>query len=363
VTAPVVGILGAGQLGRMLALAGVPLGVRCICLDPAPAPPAAAAAEVLTAPFDDRAGLEHLARRCDVVTIEVEHVPVEALEWLAERLPVHPSPAVVAVAQDRLAEKQALRAAGVATAPWAEPPGLASGFPNGTIVKTRVGGYDGRGQVRLPPGGDVQRAADGLGVPCIAEGVVSFDREVSVLAARTTAGEVAVWPVVENRHHLGILRESLAPAPGLAPALQAEADAQVRSLLAHLGHVGVLALELFDVGGLLVANEIAPRVHNSGHWTIEGAHTSQFEQHLRAVLGWPLGDPAPIGHSAMVNLVGGEPDPREVLAVAGAHLHRYGKAPRSGRKVGHITVTAPSPDVLVPALEQVRTLVAGATDG
>jgi 5-(carboxyamino)imidazole ribonucleotide synthase len=356
-----VGILGAGQLGRMLALAGAPLGIRCICVDPVADPPAAVAAEILTAPFADQASLEELARRCDVVTIEVEHVPVEALTWLADRVPVHPSPAVVALAQDRRQEKQALRAAGIATAPWAEPEQAGEGFANGTIVKTRVGGYDGRGQVRLPPGGDVRAAAAALGVPCIAEGVVAFEREVSVLAARSPSGEVAVWPLVENRHRDGILRESLAPAPGLD--VQREAEAQVSALLEHLGHVGVIALELFDVGGLLVANEIAPRVHNSGHWTIEGARTSQFEQHLRAVLGWPLGATEAVGCTAMVNLIGGEPPLADLLSLPGVHVHRYGKEARPGRKVGHVTVTAPTAHELTAPLTRVRALTAVATSG
>jgi 5-(carboxyamino)imidazole ribonucleotide synthase len=215
----------------------------------------------------------------------------------------------------------------------------------------------------VPAGGDVARAAAALGVPCIAEGVVAFDREVSVLAARSAVGEVAVWPLVENRHRDGILRESRAPAPGLTEALQAEAEAQVRALLHHLGHVGVLALELFDVGGLLVANEIAPRGHNSGHWTIEGACTSQFGQHLRAVLGWPLGDARSLGCTAMVNLVGGEPAAEAVLAVPGAHLHRYGKTPRRARKVGHVTVAAETPADLEEPLRRVRELAAAAADG
>jgi 5-(carboxyamino)imidazole ribonucleotide synthase len=200
-------------------------------------------------------------------------------------------------------------------------------------------------------------------VPCIAEGVVAFDREVSVLAARSTTGEVAVWPVVENRHRDGILRESLAPAPRLTAAVQAEAETTVRSLLEALDHVGVLALELFDVDGSLVANEIAPRVHNSGHWTIEGACTSQFEQHLRAVLGWPLGDPSPVGCSAMVNLVGGEPAATELLALRGVHVHRYGKVPRTGRKIGHVTVSGRTPEDLEPSLTQVRALVSASADG
>ena len=336
-----VGILGGGQLGRMLALAGVPLGIRCLAVDPAPDAPAAAAAEVLTTPFDDPGALAELARRCDVVTIEVEHVPVEALAWLAERVPVRPSPEVVAVAQDRWAEKQLLSRLGIATAPFAAPDELEVGFPTGTIVKRRTGGFDGRGQVRLDPSATaeaVRAAAGQLGAPSVAEGVVAFEREVSVVAARGLDGAMAVYPLVENHHAEGILRQTLAPAPGTPAALEQAAADLIRLVADELGHVGVLCLELFQVDGTLFANELAPRVHNSGHWTIEGASTSQFEQHLRAVCGLPLGDPSVRSPSAMVNLIGSEPAPADVLALPGAHLHSYGKAARPNRKVGHVTV-------------------------
>jgi 5-(carboxyamino)imidazole ribonucleotide synthase len=336
-----VGILGGGQLGRMLALAGVPLGVRCLAVDPAPDPPAAAAAQVLTAPFDDPGALAELARRCDVVTIEVEHVPVEALAWLAERVPVRPAPEVVAIAQDRLAEKRLLSRLGIATAPYATLEELEVGFPTGTIVKRRSGGFDGRGQARLEPGATavaVSAAAEQLGAPSVAEGVVAFDREVSVVAARGLDGAMAVYPLVENHHADGILRRTLAPAPGTSERLERAAADLIRRVADELGHVGVLCLELFQVDGRLLANELAPRVHNSGHWTIEGASTSQFEQHLRAVCGLPLGDPSVRSPSAMVNLIGAEPPSAGVLAVPGAHLHSYGKAARPDRKVGHVTV-------------------------
>ena len=328
----VVGILGGGQLGRMLALAGAPLGMRCVVVEPAPDPPAAVAAEVIAAAYDDPAALADLARRCDVVTVELEHVPVAGLAWLAERVPVRPSPEAIAIAQDRRTEKEALAAAGIATAPWAAPP---RPFPGGTVVKRRRGGFDGRGQVVLAPGEPVEGALDGL---CISEEVVAFEREVSIVAARAVDGAVACYPVVENRHAEGILRTTVAPAPGLTAATQAEAEGIATAVLDRLGYVGVVAVELFAVDGGLVANEVAPRVHNSGHWTIEGAATSQFEQHLRAITGLPLGSTAARGAMAMVNLIGSLPDVRAVLAVPGAHLHLYGKAPRPARKLGHVTV-------------------------
>jgi 5-(carboxyamino)imidazole ribonucleotide synthase len=239
----------------------------------------------------------------------------------------------VQAAQDRRAEKEAFGAAGIATAPWAHPP---EAFAAGTVVKRRFGGYDGRGQVVLAGGRAVDGVLDG---DCISEEVVPFDRELSIVAARGVDGTVACYPLVENRHHDGILRTTVAPAPALTPALQSRAESIAVALAGALDYVGVLAVELFEVGGVLVANEMAPRVHNSGHWTIEGAATSQFEQHLRAVCGWPLGS-TEHRPTAMVNLIGVLPDVEAVLAVPGAHLHLYGKAPRPARKIGHVTVPA-----------------------
>ena len=329
-----VGILGGGQLGRMLALAAAPLDVRVLAVEPAPDPPAAVAADVLAAPYDDKRALEELARRCDVVTVELEAVPVDALAWLAERLPVRPSPEVVAVVQDRRREKEALAAAGIPTAPWA--PGLVA-FDGGTVVKRRSGGFDGRGQVVVPSGAPLEQAA-ALGADVISEGLVAFDRELSIVAARGVDGEIACYPVVENRHCDGILDRTRAPAPGLTDDLQRQAESIVRRFCERVDYVGVVAIELFDLGGELVANEVAPRVHNSGHWTIEGAATSQFEQHVRAVLGWPLGTTGTSGVAAMVNIIGDLPGVSAVLAVPGAHVHLYGKAPRRARKLGHVTV-------------------------
>jgi 5-(carboxyamino)imidazole ribonucleotide synthase len=345
----------------MLALAGAPLGVRCLVVEPAAGAPAGVAAEVITAPYDDRAALEALARRCDVVTIEVEHVPVASLEWLAERVPVRPAPAVVAVGQDRLEEKRLFRRLGLPTAAFAEPGQLSGGFAAGTILKRRTGGFDGRGQARLDPtapGEALAGATRGLGGPSVAEELVAFDRELSLLGARAADGTVATYPLVENRHRDGLLRETLAPADA-SPALTAAATESLVRVMEDLEHVGVMALELFEVDGRLLANEVAPRVHNSGHWTIEGAATSQFEQHLRAVLGWPLGDPSVVAPAAMVNVIGTEPDGSAILAVPGAHLHRYGKAERPHRKIGHVTVLGADERQRDERLESIRQLLAG----
>jgi 5-(carboxyamino)imidazole ribonucleotide synthase len=332
----------------MLALAGAPLGIRCVVVEPAADPPAAVAADVIAAPYDDPAALAELARRCDVVTVELEHVPVAALEWLAERVAVRPSPSAVAVVQDRQTEKEALAIAGIPTAPWASPP---AAFAGGTVVKRRFGGFDGRGQVVLAAGEPVDGALDGvLDAPCISEEVVPFERELSIVAARAVDGTVACYPVVENRHAEGILRSTLAPAPGWTPALQEQAERVAHAVVGQLQYVGVVAVELFAVSGRLLANEVAPRVHNSGHWTIEGAETSQFEQHLRAIGGLPMGSAALRRPVAMVNLIGALPDLDALLAIPGAHVHVYGKAPRPARKLGHVTVA-------VEHLEAVEALV------
>jgi 5-(carboxyamino)imidazole ribonucleotide synthase len=333
------GIIGGGQLARMLALAAHPLGIECLVVEPADDPPAGAVAEVVAAPYDDPRALDALAARCDVVTVELEAVPVDALEALSARVPMYPHPAAVAAAQDRLTEKRLLRSLGIETAPFDDE---VHGLP--ALVKSRRGGFDGRGNrlVRTPE--ELATARFELPDP-IVEGLVAFDREVSIVAARSAAGDVRCWPLTENTHEHGILRTSRASSAEPS-ALQGEAERLARLVLDATGYVGVLALELFDVGGRLVANEMAPRVHNSGHWTIDGAVTSQFEQHVRAVCGLPLGDSWAVGASVMLNCVGGEPDRAAVLAVPGAHLHLYGKAPRAGRKVGHVTVTAPGPAIL-----------------
>jgi 5-(carboxyamino)imidazole ribonucleotide synthase len=347
-----VGILGGGQLGRMLALAGLPLGVACRVLDPAADAPAAAAAEHVRAGFEDAAALGRLGEGVDVVTFEFENVPVAAARAAAGDRPLRPGALALEVAQDRLREKQLFEELAIAAAPSlpvGSPADLAAavkslGLP--AVLKTRRLGYDGKGQRVLRGEEDVASAWEVLGGgELLLERHVAFSRELSILAVRGVDGETRAYPLVENRHRDGILRESLAPAPA-SDALQGEAERLAVRLLDRLGYVGVLALELFEVNGALLANEIAPRVHNSGHWTIEGAATSQFENHLRAVLGLPLGGTDARGNWAMVNLVGTAPPVADVLAIPDAHLHLYGKSPRPGRKLGH--VTAPRRDERLP---------------
>ncbi len=340
-------MLGGGQLGRMLGLAGIPLGCSFGFLDPASAAPAAAVGDLVVGALDDLDAARRAARDAAVITYEWEGVPAPTARALESVAPVFPPPAALEVSQDRIVEKQALHALGIATAPFHAVDSEADlhaaiaavGLP--AVLKTRRGGYDGKGQAVVRDPADVHTDFVQLGgEPCILEGFVAFDRELSILAVRGRDGEVACWPAVENHHRDGILRLTLAPAPGLDEALQARAVAAIEPLLDELDYVGVCCVELFDVGGDLLANEIAPRVHNSGHWTIEGAETSQFENHLRAILGLPLGSTAARGVSAMVNCIAEMPDRDAVLRVPGAHLHDYGKDARPGRKLGHVTVTA-----------------------
>ncbi|HXF98888.1 MAG TPA: 5-(carboxyamino)imidazole ribonucleotide synthase [Gaiellaceae bacterium] len=329
-----VACLGGGQLGRMLALAAAPLGVRFRFLDPAPDACAGGVGELLVGAFDDPALLDRLAEGAAAVTYEFENVPVEA----ARRLGALPDARALAAGQDRLAEKRLFRRLGIPTPRFGT---LAeTGLP--ALVKTRRLGYDGKGQRLL-------EAPAAIGEDELAEEVVRFERELAVLAVRGAAGETAFYPLVENEHRGGILAVSRAPAER---APQAEAEAFARRLLDELGYVGVLALELFEAGGRLLANELAPRVHNSGHWTIEGALTSQFENHVRAILGLPLGATAARGRSVMVNLVGSLPPLERLLAVPGAHVHLYGKTPRPGRKLGHVTLV----DAPEEAVAEVATL-------
>ena len=344
------GIIGGGQLARMLALAARPMGIDCLVVEPAPDPPATSVAEVIGAAYDDPSALAALVDRCDAVTVELEAVPIAALEWLATRLPVHPSPAAIATAADRLAEKQLFRSLGIATAPFDDE---VSGPP--AIVKTRRGGFDGRGNRLVRTRDELDAAIAQMPDP-IVEDLVAFQRELSIICARSIDGEVRCWPVVENLHERGILRRSTAPARSLATGEQAKAIAT--QVAGALKYVGVLAIELFELAdGSLVANEMAPRVHNSGHWTIEGAHTSQFEQHVRAVCGLPLGEATLREPTVMLNAIGRVPDRAAVLAVPGAHLHTYGKLARSARKVGHVTVTAPDLVTLASRVDQLVPIV------
>jgi 5-(carboxyamino)imidazole ribonucleotide synthase len=356
-------VLGGGQLGRMLGLAGIPLGCSFTFLDPVAGAPASAVGELVVGELSDLSAAERAAKGAAVVTYEWEGVPAATARALEATAPVRPSPRALDVSQDRLVEKQTLRELGVATAPFVAVDALdelrdaVARLALPAVLKTRRGGYDGKGQAVLREPADVNPAWDALGgVPLILEAFVPFARELSILAVRSIDGDVACWPAVENVHRDGILRLTRAPAPRLDDALQARAEACIRPLLDELGYLGVCCVELFDVGAELLANEIAPRVHNSGHWTIDGAVTSQFENHVRAVIGLPLGDTSPRGHAAMVNCIGVLPDPRDVLRVPGTHLHDYGKAPRPGRKLGHVTVIAPGEDDLEERLARVQPL-------
>ena len=362
-----IGVLGGGQLGRMLALAGYPLGLTFRFLDPSPEACAGQVGELLVGPFQDKGLLERFAQGLDLVTYEFENVPVAAARFLEGLLPVYPPPKALEVAQDRLLEKTFFQGLGVPTPPFHPVdrlPDLEEGLRHvglPALLKTRRGGYDGKGQALVRAPEEAEAAFHALGGKgLILEGFVPFDRELSILAVRGTTGEVAFYPLVENHHQGGILRLSLAPAPGASEALGKKAEGYARKALEALGYVGVLALEFFQVGEELLFNEMAPRVHNSGHWTIEGAETSQFQNHLRALLGLPLGSTAPRGHSAMVNLIGLRPDFQEVLKVPGAHLHWYGKAVRPGRKVGHITLRRDSREALEEALPLLLRLAQGA---
>jgi 5-(carboxyamino)imidazole ribonucleotide synthase len=369
------GILGGGQLGYMLALAGYPLGLHFRFLDPSPEAPVGRIATRITAQFTDRSALKKFAAGLELVTYEFENVPVETARFLAERVPVLPPPAALEAAQDRLNEKRLFQRLGIATTEFAAVAGREAldgavrqiGLP--AILKTCRMGYDGKGQWILRNAEDVSRAERELPAtdaaarkrkgtdsaeqaPFVLERLVPFARELSVLAVRGRTGETAVYPLVENHHRAGILRLSLAPAPQLDPAIQQAAEDAARRVFDALQYVGVLAIEFFEHEGRLLANEMAPRVHNSGHWTIEGAVTSQFENHLRAVVGLPLGSTHAIGCSAMLNLIGEVPDSAEVLAVRDAHLHLYGKSARAGRKLGHVTLRAASPEQLASRLAE-----------
>lgn len=358
-----VGVLGGGQLGRMLALAGYPLGLRFRVLEPAADAPAGHLAEHMAGSYDDPATLDRFAAGLDVVTYEFENVPVVAAAHLAQRVPVYPPPTALSTAQDRLEEKRLFRQLGIYTPAFSPVDSRRElddavrelGLPG--MLKTRRLGYDGKGQALLRTPADIKTAWQALGSqPLIYEEYVPFERELSILAVRGRDGATACYPLVENHHRDGILRLSLAPAPDCPPALQALAEEYAGRVLDWLDYVGVLAIELFQVGDTLLANEMAPRVHNSGHWTIEGAVTSQFENHLRAVCGLPLGDTASRGHAAMINLIGALPDRATVLAIPGAHLHDYGKAPRAGRKLGHITLVEADHAALQAKIERIITL-------
>ncbi|MET0280996.1 MAG: 5-(carboxyamino)imidazole ribonucleotide synthase [Steroidobacteraceae bacterium] len=338
-----IGVLGAGQLGRMLALAGYPLGMDFLFLDREPGTPAHQVAPSLLGSFTDAALLGELAGRSQVVTFDWENVPAEALNLLETKVRLAPPRAALATAQDRLLEKQMFARLRIPTNATQPVDSLADlrravqviGLPG--VLKTRRLGYDGKGQFVLRRSADVERAWQALGTaPLLYEQMVRFDYEVSAIGVRGLDGEFAMYPLNRNLHRDGILR--LTRAPWKSATLTTAARRTLRRVMEHFDYVGVLAIEFFVCRGRLLANEMAPRVHNSGHWTIEGAQTSQFENHLRAIAGLPLGSTAARGHSAMLNLIGSMPARQKLLDEPGVHLHDYGKSERPGRKLGHVTI-------------------------
>jgi 5-(carboxyamino)imidazole ribonucleotide synthase len=344
-----IGILGAGQLGRMLALAGYPLGHSVVFFDQAPGESTTGIGTTHVGSFSDQRALAAFAKECDVVTYEFENVPCESAHFLASSIPVYPPPRALEVSQDRVIEKTFIQNLGIAT-PRFEAASSESelleackkvGVP--CIAKTRRFGYDGKGQARISDIEDVPTVWKALGgTPLIVEGFVQFSRELSVIAARDLHSDIAVYPLAHNEHVDGILHRTEIPAPDLSPTLRHEAHAIATKILQELNYVGVLAIELFQVGDHLLVNEMAPRVHNSGHATIDGMITSQFENHIRAITRMHLGSTEARARSVMYNLVGTLPDAKEISSISDAKIHLYGKSPRAGRKLGHITLLNPS---------------------
>jgi len=342
-----IGIVGAGQLGQMLALAGYPLGLDFLFFDHSADTPAGRIAPLLAGEFHDQALLSELARRSDVISFDWENISVEALRSAARGTRIAPPLKALSVAQDRLAEKRCFQRLSIPTTRYAAVDSRAAlaravarvGLPG--VLKTRRFGYDGKGQYMLRSRADLDPAWDALGsAPLLYEEFVPFDYEVSIIGVRARSGAIGVYGLNRNYHLDGILRLTL--APWTAPALARAAQRSLTKLLEHFNYVGVLTIEFFVHRGRLLANEMAPRVHNSGHWSIEGAVTSQFENHVRAIAGLPLGDTASRGHSAMINLIGTMPEARRFLAQPGLHWHDYGKEPRHGRKLGHCTLIEPT---------------------
>lgn len=349
----------------MLALEGMPLGHRFTFLEPAPDPPAGTLGEVIAAPYDDPVALARIAAGADVVTYEFENVPAASAAYLARRVPVLPPPRALGATQDRLAEKQMFESLGIPTSPFhrldttadLDPALAVTGLP--TVIKTRRFGYDGKGQIVARSAGEAAAALDALGAGLIAERFIHFERELSIVAVRGRGGHRICYPLAENHHRDGILRASHAPAPGVTTLLQGTAEELAGRIMDQLDYVGVLAIELFEVDGRLLANEMAPRVHNSGHWTLDGADTSQFENHIRAITGFPLARPRVPAPAAMLNIIGALPDPAAIASVPGAHLHLYDKAPRPGRKLGHVNITGPDEAAVRASAERAWALLPG----
>lgn len=337
-----IGVVGGGQLGRMLAMAGAPLGMKFVFLDPAHDACAAQMGHLICSNYSDHYAIRELVNQCEAVTFEFESIPPETVEFIGQFVPVYPVANSLKIARDRWTEKQMFQDNGIPTAEVAaihsqeelQEAVARIGVPG--ILKTRTLGYDGKGQKVLKTQEEADNAFEELGsVPLIYEGFVDFDCELSCIAVRGRDGSQAFYPLVENEHQSGILYKSTATENH---PLQGKAQEYVGRVMDALSYVGVITFEFFAKGDTLIANEIAPRVHNSGHWTIEGAETSQFENHIRAVAGLPLGSTERLGHAAMYNLIGRLPGESKILEVPGANYHNYGKEPKPGRKIGHITV-------------------------
>jgi 5-(carboxyamino)imidazole ribonucleotide synthase len=361
-----IGIIGAGQLARMIALAGYPLGADFVFIDPSAQACASKVGKLLLGNYDDVRVLGDLVEQVDVITYEFENVPADVVAFLAERVQVYPPPQALATAQDRLIEKNFFKQLEIPTPRYHAIDGFADlvaampsiGYP--AILKGRTQGYDGKGQFVIKSSEDLKDAIKALdGKPAIVEAFVPFSREISIIAVRAITGDIQFYPVSENKHRGGILR--VAQCREHDP-MQALAQDYATRLLTALEYVGVLALELFEVDGQLIANEFAPRVHNSGHWTIEGAQTSQFENHCRAVMGLPLGSTEAVGKSAMINFIGGLSDSAEILNLPYSHLHLYDKEPRTGRKVAHATIRANTDEQLNALVAQLSAIADSVDD-
>ncbi len=345
-----IGILGGGQLGRMLGLAGIPLGCEFHFLDPVASAPARQVGVHTVAAYEDTAALDAFSASVDSVTYEFENVPATSVEYLSKKgIPVFPSAAALHYSQDRLTEKTFFQSLGIPTPAFRaldsrdDLMNAADTLGLPLVLKTRRQGYDGKGQAIIRDVSDLPSAWERLKhTPLIAEQFIPFSREVSLLAVRSVNGETAFYPLAQNTHENGILRLSKAPA-NVSDILKDKTFSYGTALLDALSYVGVLALELCEYEGELLAIEMAPRVHNSGHWTIEGSETSQFENHLRAMLGLPLGSTdMAVPAACMINLIGTLPDISQILSIPHAHVHLYGKEPRAGRKLGHVTVAGVS---------------------
>lgn len=357
----IVGVLGTGQLARMLAWAAAPLGITLRVIGPDAATCAAQFSQHVVADLGDATALSDFARGTEVVTFETESIPVSSLQLVAQRTCVHPNPRVVELFQDRVLEKRTFAKLGIPTVEYRSARSLDElraavnelGYP--VVVKCRKGGYDGKGQYRIGGPGDVEEAWAALGESeLVVEQFVSFVREVALIAVRSLSGDVRAYQAVESVHEAGILRHAVVIDE---PRLQRQLELFATRVLEDLDYVGVVGFEFFETEEGLLANEVAPRVHNTGHWTIEGAATSQFENHLRAILGLPLGTVRTLGHVACINYLGAVPSMEAALGIVGAHHHDYGKSPKPGRKLGHMTLVCETHDELMRALAEARELV------